>query len=94
MPHKMHNIIDYDAPDTASVENHLSVDEQMTQVIDHPESGRQENAFREGFAASSGIRQEAAESGGRLGRREGKDDLRPHTVLENREEENAGLADS
>ena len=85
--------IDYDEKDTASTENHLSVDTEMKEVIDHPGS-IQDHAFVEGFAASSGVRQESAETGGRLDHTEILDELLPDSEPMPVDEENAGLADS
>ncbi len=84
--------VEYDAKDTASTENHLSVDDEMRETK-HP-GGEQDHAFVEGFAASSGIRPESAETGGRLDHPEVFDDLVPDPEPISLEEENAGLADS
>lgn len=86
-------VIDYDAKDSASTENHLSVDAQMEEVIDHP-GGEQDLALREGFAASSGIRPESAETGGQLDHPETLDDPTPEPVSVAADEENSGLADN
>ena len=85
--------IDYDAKDAASTENHLSVDAQIEEVIDHA-GGQQDLALREGFAASSGIRPESAETGGRIDHPEMLDDTMPDPVPDIIEEENPGLADN
>ncbi|MES2984087.1 MAG: hypothetical protein V4735_02745 [Pseudomonadota bacterium] len=84
--------VDYDAKDTASTESHLSVDEEMKDVIDHPGSHR-DHAFTEGFAASSGIHQELAEESGQLDYPEMLAELIPDPEPFSLEEENAVLVD-
>lgn len=83
--------IRYESEDSPNTDNHLSVDTQMELVIDHPESNQRSRALSEGFAASSGIRPETAESGGTLKHPETKDGVRS---LSSVDKENAGLADN
>ncbi len=85
--------VEYDAHESASTENHRSVDAQMEEVNEHP-GGEQNLAFEEGFAASSGIRPESAETGGRIDHPEMLDDSMPDPLPESLEEENPGLADN
>lgn len=83
-------VIDYDAADSASTENHLSVDDKIRSDLNSPA----QPAMREGFAASSGIRPEAAESGGRIKNGQMKDDSQGDRVPDSIEKQNSGLADS
>ncbi len=80
-----------DTPDHASTGDHLSVDDKIRDDQANPGTT---TAFKEGFAASSGIRPEAAESGGRLDSEEMNDDPRTTRAPDTAEKENAGLADS
>lgn len=74
---------------TGGTETHLAVDEAM-----QDKNAQAQHVYEEGFAASSGVRQETAETGGRIKHPEMKDDSRPDRVPDSIEEENAGLADS
>ena len=83
-------IVDYEQSDTPSTETHRSVDQQIAQDLATPASA----SMREGFAASSGIRPETAETHGGIRAPEMKDDSKPDRVPDSIEKENAGLADS
>lgn len=78
--------IDYGKQETASTETHLSVDENLRK--------RSQNAFEEGFAASSGVRPETAETGGRVKNPEKKDSALVESTLDAVADENAGLTES
>lgn len=73
-----------------STDNHLSVDA----TIEQNEHTYPPRAMREGFAASSGIRPETAETGGRRPYPEMEDESHPDRVPPSIEKENAGLAES
>jgi hypothetical protein len=60
---------DYDAKDSANTATHLAVDEKIRQSLGFGDS----ISFEEGFAAESGVRQETAETGGRVRHAEDKD---------------------
>ncbi len=86
---KAHKIDPY-AKYTGSTETHRAVDEHM-----FPKDARElQSAYEEGFAASSGIRPETAESGGRIKHPETQDHQKHPGAPDLIEEENAGLADS
>ena len=88
--------VDYNAPDAgSSTATHRGVDEVMEDSLKKGSSadGSVGNSYREGFAASSGIRPEAAETGGRAHAPEAKDKATPDPVPTSLEKENAGLAD-
>ncbi len=89
--------IDTTKPDAgSSTETHRGVDEQIEKTLDDGSTadGRVEKSYREGFAASSGIRPETAETGGRAKAPEMADDAIPDRTPDSIEKENAGLADS
>lgn len=81
--------IDYDKQDknTGNTENHIAVDESIEKKF-----GNSRYAYEEGFAASSGIRGETAETSGRVKHPETKDAASlEHASLQG---ENSGLAES
>ena len=79
----------------SGTETHLGVDQQIEKTLQDGSSdaGSIALSYREGFAASSGIRPETAETGGRAKAPEMKDDVIPDRTPDSIEEENAGLAD-
>lgn len=91
MSNQPRKIIDYDAEDTPNTDTHLSVDEKIRTDLENPGNTP---AFTEGFAASSGVRPQAAETGGRVKDEETQDDTDPDRVIDSTETEIAGLADS
>lgn len=87
--HKNH-VVEYDQKERTSTETHLSVSDKIDLDLSTPA----QTAMREGFAASSGIRQEAAETGGRIKNGQMKDDPKNDRVPDSIEKQNSGLADS
>jgi len=81
--------IDTARPDTAGTETHLSVDDKIALDLSTPAQA----AMREGFAASYGIRQETAETGGRVRQGQTPDRLKDDPTPASLRNENAGLAD-
>jgi hypothetical protein len=82
---------DYDTmynKSTGGTENQRAVDDEIK------ESDFEPIAYEEGFAAASGVRQETAETGGRIKYPEAKDAPRPNPIPSLIEKENAGLADT
>jgi hypothetical protein len=77
-------------------------DENMGSTAEHVATGtrmqdkvmQQSHVYEEGFAASSGIRNETAETGGRVKHPEVKDHSNRNIAANSIEEENAGLADN
>jgi hypothetical protein len=89
--------IDTTKPTHTGTETHLGVDEMIDESLDKGSSadGVVDKAYREGFGASSGVRNETAESGGHSNPApEMKDDSIPDRVPNSLEKENAGLADN
>ena len=88
--------VNYDEkPDRTGTPTHRGVDEQMEETARFDGTGDVTGkSYREGFAASSGVRNETAETGGRVRAPEMGDNSRPDRVPNSIEEENAGLADS
>ncbi len=82
--------INYDEPEkyTGNTEPHIATDVMME------EGFNSSLKLEEGFAASSGIRNETAETGGRVKAPEKGDASIPAITLAKFEEENAGLADA
>jgi hypothetical protein len=80
----------------SSTDSHLGVDKMIQNSLDHGSTadGLTAQQYEEGFGASSGIRPEVAETGGRLKAPEMKDDAIPDRTPNSPEKENAGLADS
>lgn len=87
--------VEYDdtAEDKTGTPTHKGVDEQMRETINGV-GGAEAPAFREGFAASSGVRPMAAASGGRVKGEENADRSRPTPLVQEDTEENEGLADN
>jgi hypothetical protein len=83
--------VDYDKlqKSTGSTETQVAVDEAMDKKY-----GNIQNAYEEGFASAHGVRNETAESSGRVRHPEMADDTRPDRTPDSIEEENPGLADS
>lgn len=82
---------DYDTmydENSGGTETHLATDVKMDRVTHYIDA---ETSYEEGFASASGVRNETAESGGRLKHPETKDDARVPGSIEH---ENAGLADN
>ena len=89
--------VDYNKPDrSSSTATHSGVDEMIDASLNEGSSADGEVAeqYREGFAASAGIRPETAETGGRARTPEAADKATPDPVPTSLEKENAGLADS
>lgn len=84
-------VIDYDQKDSPNTDTHLSVDTKIRTDLENPATSP---AFEEGFAASSGVRPQAAETGGRIKDEETLDDTDPDRVIDATEIEIAGLADN
>jgi hypothetical protein len=85
--------IDYDTvydETTGNTGNHIAADEMMKRK----NSGLEREGYEEGFASASGVRNETAETGGRVQHPEAKDRSRPDPVSPSIEDENAGLAES
>ncbi|MDE3060154.1 MAG: hypothetical protein KGJ06_04015 [Pseudomonadota bacterium] len=86
---------DYDDESySGGTETHLAADTQMKETIRRGSTKGDRNAYHEGFASASGVRQETAETGGRIHHPESKDAPRPDPVPPLIEKENAGLADT
>lgn len=83
-------VVEYDQTDQPSTATHLSVDQKIDLDLRTPAQA----SMREGFAASSGIRPEVAETGGRVKNPQMKDDMADDRVPDSIEKQNAGLADS
>jgi hypothetical protein len=83
--------IDYDAPDknTGNTENQIATDESMVKKY-----GNLGRAYQEGFAASSGVRGQTAETDGGETHPETADEPSVRRIAKSVESENAGLADS
>lgn len=73
---------------TGNTETHIATDVMMN------ENFNSSLKLEEGFAASSGIRNETAETGGRVKAPEKGDASIPAITLAKFEEENSGLADA
>ncbi len=73
---------------TGSTETHVATD---TMMDDHFNDSLK---LEEGFAASSGVRNETAETGGRVKAPEKRDASIPAITIDKFEEDNAGLADA
>ena len=84
-------VVEYDETTSPNTDTHLSVDEKIRTDLANPATTP---AFSEGFAASSGVRPQAAETGGRIKAEETQDDTDPDRVIDSTETEIAGLADS
>lgn len=74
--------------DSPNTETHIATDVMMN------EDFNASLKLEEGFAASSGIRNETAETGGRVKAPEKGDASIPAITIDKFEEENAGLADA
>lgn len=84
-----------DKPIPTGTSTHRGVDEQMEETVKFEgTSDVTDNSYREGFAASSGVRNGTAETGGRVRHPETGDDSRPDRTPDSIENENAGLADN
>lgn len=90
-PQQKPRMVEYDEHDSPSTETHLSVDEKIRTDLENPATT---TAYEEGFDASSGIRPESAETGGRIKAPEMKDDPKNDRTPDSIERENSGLADS
>lgn len=90
------HLIDTTKPDHSGTSNHLGVDEMIEESLQEGSSadGRIAKIYEEGFAASSGVRSETADSGGRIKAPEMKDDALSDRTADSLEKENAGLADN
>ncbi len=89
--------IDTTKPDQGSgTATHRGVDEMIEESLRDGSSadGLVNQSYREGFAASSGIRPESAETGGKAFAPESKDSNGTGRTVNSVEKENAGLADS
>ena len=90
--HTHTRVRDYDAPGeyTGGTDTHLAVDDAIR--------NESNTALEEGFAAASGVRNETAETGGRIKHPETKDEeytkRDTHQAPNPVDEENAGLADN
>lgn len=83
-------IVNYEEETSPNTDTHLAVDEKIKQDRHSPA----QPAMREGFAASSGVLNEVAETGGQIKNSELKDDPSPDRTPDDIEKENSGLADS
>jgi len=84
-------IRDYDEKDknSGNTETQIAVDEKIEKIY-----GNLQNAYEEGFAASSGIQGGTAETNGRIKHPERIDDSHPNRTPDSIENENPGLADN
>ena len=84
--------IEYDAKDSYSgnTETHIAVDEMM----ERRDQGLLQKGYNEGFSSASGVRNETAETGGRVKNPEIHDEDGTNKPVTTIDKENAGLADS
>ena len=82
--------VPYEETQSPNTDTHLAVDEKIR--TDQQRLARP--AMREGFAASSGVLNEVAETGGRAKNSALKDDPRPDRTPDDLEKEHSGLADA
>lgn len=88
-------IIDTTREESSGTATHKGVDQVTEASLEEGSSanGDVQLSYEEGFGASSGIRPEVAETGGRAKAPEMQDDAIPDRTPDSLEKENAGLAD-